>query len=203
MEIMTILAFLLLLLAISMGSLLRSSFTRGRHHGMQEAAAEIIQGINSHFDGGDQLPPGVSKALEQLRSGAGHVSSRRQIGLRHAQLWIFGDALGSACSSRGYRAGKQSMAPRDGKIHVELSADELHQLIWLAHLGFQRMMPNYRGFETHRFDGDDDARKGAKAIERLEVSIAAMHGPVDPVALSNSRLALIENWWPQRKLALV
>jgi len=203
MEILAVLAVLLLLLAISMGSLLRSSFIRGRHHGMQEAAGEIIQGVNSHFDAGGQLPPAVSKALERLRSGAGHVSSRRQTGLRHAQLWIFGDAIGSACSSRGYRAGKQSMAPRDGKVLVELSANELHQLTWLAHLGFQRMMPNYRGFETHRFNGEDDARNAAKAIERLEVSIAAMHGSVDPVALSNSRLALIENWWPERKLALV
>jgi hypothetical protein len=203
MEILTVLTVLLLLLAISLGALLRSSFIRGRHRGMQEAAAEIIQGVNSHFEVGGQLPAGVSKALERLRSVAGHVSSRRQIDLRHAQLWIFGDAIGSACSSKGYRSGKLSMAPRDGKILVELSANELHQLTWLAHLGFQHMMPNYRGFETHRFSGEDDARNGAKAIERLEVSIPAMHGTVDPVALSNSRLALIENWWSERKLAVV
>jgi hypothetical protein len=95
------------------------------------------------------------------------------------------------------------MAPRDGKIHVELSVDELHQLTWLAHLGFQHMMPNYRGFETHRFSGEDDARNGAKAIERLEVTILTMQGPVDPVALANSRLTLIESWWSERKLAAV
>jgi hypothetical protein len=203
MEILVVLTFLSLLLAISFGSLSRSFFIRGRHRGMQEAATEIIRGVNSHFEVAGQLPTGVSNALEKLRGSAGHVSSRRQLDLRHAQLWIFGDALGSACWKRGYRLGRLSMTPRDEKIHVELSASELLQLAWLAHLGFQHMMPNYRGFETHRFSGEDDARNGAKAIERLDVSISARHGPVDPVALSNGRLALIETWWSERKLVVV
>jgi len=111
--------------------------------------------------------------------------------------------IGSACRSRGYLSGKQAMAPRDGKLLVELSLDELLRLNWLAHLGFQHMMPNYRGFETHRFSGEDDARGGAKAVERLEVSIPGMHRPADPIALSNGRLALIENWWSERKLVAV
>jgi pimeloyl-ACP methyl ester carboxylesterase len=76
-------------------------------------------------------------------------------------------------------------------------------LTWLARLGFQNMMPNYRGFETHRFSGEDDARNEAKAIERLEVPVLTMQGPVDPVSPANSRLALIENWWSERKLAAV
>jgi len=202
MEILIVITLLLLLLAISLGSMMRSTFIRGRHRGMQEAAAEIIRGVNSHFADG-QLPAGVSKALEKVRSSTGNVSHSRQLDLRHAQLWVFGDAIGNACRSKGYRSGKLSMAPRDGKIHVELSSNELLQLTWLAHLGFQHMMPNYRGFETHRFSGEYDARDSAKAIERLEVSMSAVHGPADPVALSNSRLALIENWWPERKFAVV
>jgi len=166
MEVLVILTFLSLLLALSLACLSRSFFDRGRHRGVQEAAAEIIRGINSHFEVAGQLPAGVSNALEKLGSSAGHVSPRRQLKFRHAQLWIFGDALGSACWNRGYRLGKLSMAPRDGKVHVELSENELLQLAWLAHLGFQHMMPNYRGFESHRFRGEDDARHGAWAIER-------------------------------------
>lgn len=203
MEILVVLTLLLLLLAIAVGSLMRSCFIGGRHRGMQEAAAEIIRGVNSHFEVEGKLPAGVSKALEKLRSSVGQVSHHRQLDLRHAQLWTFGDAIGSACFAKGHRSGKLAMAPRDGRILVELSTNELLQLSWLAHLGFQHMMPNYRGFETHRFGGEDDARDGAKAIERLEVSIPAVHGPVDPIALSNSRLALIENWWSERKLAVV
>ena len=203
MEILTVIALLLLLLVISSGSLMRSYFVRGRHRGMQEAAAEIIRGVNSHFEVGGQLPAEVSKALEKLRSSAGHVSHRRQVDQGHAQLWVFGDALGSACWSKGNRSGKLSMAPREGKIHVELSPDELQQLTWLAHLGFQYMMPNYRGFETHRFSGEEDARDAANAVERLEMSVPVTHRPVDPIAMSNGRVALIEHWWSERKLAVV
>jgi hypothetical protein len=203
MEILVVLTSLTLLLAVSFGSLSRSFFIRGRHRGIQEAAAEIVRGVNSHFEVVGQMPAGVSKAIERLNSSAGHVSPRRQFDLRYAQLWTFGDALGSACWNRGYRLGKQSMAPRDGKIRVELSVDELLQLAWLAHLGFQHMMPNHRGFEIYRFTGEDDARSGTRAIERLEVSIPAKQGPADPIALSNGRIALIENWWSERKLAVV
>jgi hypothetical protein len=41
-------------------------------------------------------------------------------------------------SEQGYLSAKQAMASRDGKILVELSASELLQLNWLAHLGFQQ-----------------------------------------------------------------
>ncbi len=201
MEILTVLGMLLLLLVISVGSLLRYWFIRGRLRGMQEAAAETIRGIHSHFEVEGQLPPGVSKTLEKLKTAAGSLSHHKQLELRHAQLWMFGDAIGSACWGKGYRAGKLAMAPRDGRLLVELSPNQLLQLNRLAHVGFQHMMPNYRGFETHRFSGEDDARNGARAVERLEVSIPAMHRPADPTALSNGRLALIESWWSQRKLA--
>ena len=203
MGILIILAVLHLLLFMSAGSMIRSYFIRGRHRGMQEAAIEIIRGVNSYFEVGEQLQAGVLRALEKLKAAPGHASTRKELDRRHAQLWVFGDAMGSACWRKGYLSAEQAMAPRDGKILVELSANELLQLNWLAHLGFQQMMPNYRGFETHRFKGEDDARDSAKAVERLEVYIPAMHKPVDPIALSNSRLALIENWWSERKLAAV
>jgi hypothetical protein len=203
MEILTVLTTLMLLLAISVGSLLRSSFVRGRFRGMEDAATEIIRGVNSHFETeGQQLPAGVSKALETLKGATGRVSHQKQLAVRYAQLWVFGDAIGSACWSKGFRSGKRTMAPRDGKILVELSVDELVQLTWLAHHGFQHMMPNYRGFEIHRFSGEDDARSGARAIERLEVSIPAKHRAGDPAAPCNGRLTLIENWWSEPKLAV-
>ena len=113
MEILTVLGMLLLLLVISVGSLLRYWFIRGRLRGMQEAAAETIRGIHSHFEVEGQLPPGVSKTLEKLKTAAGSLSHHKQLELRHAQLWMF-----------------------DEGNHV-----------CMAHVGFQHMMPNYRGFE--------------------------------------------------------
>ena len=58
---------------------------------------------------------------------------------------------------QGHRAGVKRKAPAEGYIRVDFSVTELLQLSWLAHLGFQNMMPNYRGFEIHRFSGAEDA----------------------------------------------
>jgi hypothetical protein len=50
---------------------------------------------------------------------------------------------------------------------------ELLHLSWLAHLAFEKMMPNDRGIEMHRFNDEDDAQQGTRAIERLELAIPA------------------------------
>lgn len=42
---------------------------------------------------------------------------------------------------------------------------ELLHVAWLAHLGFKHMMPNYRSFDVHRFDGRVDAQDGSFAVE--------------------------------------
>jgi hypothetical protein len=203
MDVLLLVTALLVLFVLSTGSMLRSCFIRGRHRGMQEAAGEIIRGIESHFEANNGLPAEVAKAIEALHAPLGDFSHSKQLNLRHARLWVFGDAIGRACWRGGYRAGKLAKSAREGRILVELEPSQLLQLTWLAHLGFQHMMPNYRGFETHRFDGEDDARDGTRAIERLEASIPASCRPADPIALSNSRLALIEKWWNERKLAAV
>src|SRR3984957_16461709 len=197
MEILAVLAVLQLLLLISAGSMLRSYFVRGRHRGMQEAATEIIRGVNSHFDVVEgQLPPSVSKALEILNAAPGNASHRKQLDHRRAQLWIFGDAVGSACRSKGYRPGKQTMGPREGRMFIELSLDELLELNWLAHLGFQHMMPNYRGFEIHRFSGEEDAWEGAKAVAKIEAVIPAKERPFSDLSVQvQGRQKLIRDWW--------
>jgi hypothetical protein len=66
-------------------------------------------------------------------------------------------------------------------------------------MGFRKMMPNDRGIEMQRFDGEDHALAGTLAIERLEQAIPEPHRPFDHSA---SRQALIRHWWPlERKRA--
>ena len=68
-----------------------------------------------------------------------------------------------------------------------------------AHLGFKKMMPNDRGIEMHRFDGEEHALEGTRAVERLEWAIPEKHRPSDH---SGNRQALIRHWWPlERKSA--
>jgi hypothetical protein len=178
----------------------RSYFESGRRQGMEEAIREMARGVSSHcqLDGG-VLPPAVEKAMAAVRA----TPARRRGGSKakatdpsHAQLWILGDAIGEACWLRGHGAGVRRKAPAEGRIRVDLSVGELLQLGWLAHLGFQHMMPNYRGFESYRFSGEDDAQDAARAISRIEVAIPAKARPMaDPSANYKSRLALIGDWW--------
>ena len=167
---------------------------------MEEATLEIIRGIRSHYEEAGQTPPDhVTKAVEAVKSFARGASCEKSILRYHARLWIFGDAVGAACWRRGYDVCKLQMTPADDKIRVALSVGELLHLTSLAHLGFKKMMPNDRGIEMHRFDGEQHAIEGTYAVERLEQAIPEKHRPFEHSA---NRQALIRNWWPlERKSA--
>jgi hypothetical protein len=203
MEILAVLSLLSLALVVSTGSFASMYFAKGRLRGIQEGTFEIVRGISSHCEVDGQLPTSVAEAIESIKTITNRPTCSRRIDRYYAHLWIFGDAIGVACWRKGYEAGKRKMAPKEGKIFVELSLNELMQLTWLAHLGFNNMMPNYRGFEVHRFSGKDDAEEGARAVERLEVAVPKAHRPFeDPLVQSRARLSLIRSWWSsERKTA--
>jgi hypothetical protein len=194
MDILAVIILLLILLFAATWSSARSYFLKGRLAGMEEATREIIRGIGSHYESAGQAPPDhVTKAVEAIRSFARGASCEKSIHRYQARLWIFGDAVGAACWRKGYDACKLHMTPAADKIRIDLSIGELLQLTELAHLGFKKMMPNDRGIEMHRFDGEDHALAGAWAVEKLEQAIPEQHRPFDHPA---NRQALIRHWWP-------
>jgi len=200
MEVLAVMTALLIVLAAASWSSARSYFRKGRLAGMEEATGEIIRGIRSHYEMAGQPPPDpVSKALEAITSfprGSGCENSIRRY---HARLWIFGDAVGTACWRKGFDACKLQMTPATNKVRIDLSPGEIAQLAALGDLGFKRMMPNDRSMEMHRFAGEQQALAGTCALERLEQSIPKQHRLSDHAA---ARLALIRNWWPpERKRA--
>ena len=163
-DILVILGGLLLALVVAGFSSARSYFEKGRLQGMEEATRELSRGINSHYElEGQAVPESVAKALKAFNAVARKRWKKRKGSTDpyHAQLWTVGDAIGEACWMKGHSAGIRRKAPAEGKIRVDLSLAELLQLSWLAHLGFQHMMPNFRGFEIHRFSGEADALEGA------------------------------------------
>jgi hypothetical protein len=113
--------------------------------------------------------------------------------------------LGDSSWLKGHAAGLRRKAPAEGKIRIDLSLNELLQLNWLAHLGFQHMMPNFRGFEIRRFSGQDDAQDGAMAIGKIESAIPAKRRPfADPSEQLKTRQKFISDWWqktPDRQSA--
>ena len=177
----------------------RSYFESGRRLGIEEAMREMARGVSSHcqLEGG-ALPPDVAKAMAAVRAmpARRRTTKAKATDPVHAQLWILGNAIGEACWLRGHGQGVRRKAPAEGRIRLDLSVTELLQLGWLAHLGFQHMMPNYRGFESYRFSGEDDAQDAARAISKIEAAIPAKARPVDDLSANyKGRLRLIGDWW--------
>jgi len=199
MDMLAVIIVLLLLLFFATWSSARSYFLKGRLAGMEEATREIIRGIAGHYESVGEAPPDeVSKAVAAIRSLAQGAISEKSIVRLQARLWIFGDAVGAACWRKGYTACKRQMTPAEGRIRTDLSIGELLHLGSLAHLGFRKMMPNDRGIEMHRFDGEDHALAGTFALERLEQAIPEQHRPLDHSA---NRQALIRHWWPLERIS--
>jgi hypothetical protein len=199
-DILLVLGSLAVILMGVSWSCARSYFETGRLRGMEEATREFGRGVSSHYElEGGAVPAAVEKAIASVKA----VSQRRRrlTGTKttdpyHAQLWILGDAIGEACWLKGHASGMRRKSPAEGKIRVDLSINELLQLSWLAHLGFQHMMPNYRGFEMYRFSSEEDAQEGALAVGKIEGVISAKAKSVaDLTAQFKNRQKLIRNWW--------
>jgi hypothetical protein len=198
-DILLILGGLLVAFVVAGCSSARSYFEKGRLRGLEEATREIARGISSHYEAeGQVVPANVAKALKAVKAVSGKRFKVRAGATDpyHAQLWILGDAIGEACWLKGHAAGMRRKAPEEGKIRVDFSLNELLQLSWLAHLGFQNMMPNHRGFEIHRFSGREDAQEGALAVGKIESAIPAKERPfTDLSAQLKGRQNLIYDWW--------
>ena len=195
-EILIIFGGLQLALAFAAFSCGRSYFEKGRRHGMEQATRELERGMNSHYEAdGHAASERLAAAFNKLNK----ITGRARNGLAdpyHAQLWVLGDAIGEACWLKGHAAGLRRKAPAEGKTRIDLSLNELLQLSWLAHLGFQHMMPNYRDFEIHRFSGEDDAREGALAVSRIEATIPMNARPFADLSVQlKRRQQLISDWW--------
>lgn len=207
MDILILLSCLLLLLCFAALSSARSYFHNGRRRGLEEAVRELVRGICHHYGAEDQPPDAVAAALQKVKALADKSSRPSNVAIQryYAELWCLGDAIGEACWLKGHNAGVRRKAPAEGKIRVDLSLNELLQLSWLAHLGFQNMMPNYRGFEIHRFSGEEDANEGAMAVSRIEAAIPTKDRPFADLSVQvQRRQALIGEWWretPSRSIA--
>ena len=200
MDILLALGALLVALVFAGCSCARSYFENGRRRGEEDATREILRGVSSHYElNGQNVPASVAEALTALKAASGkrRKAADGSTDPYHALLWRLGDAIGEACWLKGHAAGIRRKAPAEGRIRVDLSLTELLQISWLSHLGFQHMMPNYRGFEIHRFSGEQDAQEGAKAVGRIEAAIPAKERPFADLSHQfENRQKLICDWWP-------
>ena len=198
MDLLVLMSVLLAVLIGATGACARSYYEAGRKRGIEEAVREILRGVGSHVElEGGALPAAIEKAGNDLKIlSARRLSKKLLIQAYHGQLWVMGNAIGDSCWMKGHAAGMRRKAPAEGRIRVDLSLNELLQLGWLAHLGFQHMMPNYRSFETYRFSSQADAEEAARAVGRLEASVPSKDRPITDLTVQfKSRQQLIGEWW--------
>jgi hypothetical protein len=201
-DILLVLLVLQLALMASAWSCAKSYFEKGRLRGLEQATQESVRGAQSHLAcRGKPVPDAVSASIASI----GAMLDARAKEAYEPPLWAFGNALGEACWRNGYDAGVEQGAIPEGKIRIELAAAELLQVTWLAHLGFQHMMPNYRGFDVHRFSGSDDAHEGARSVALLECALPRRQRPFADIKTQIcGREKLIADWWmvgAERRLA--
>lgn len=197
MDLLIVVGTLLTFLVCVNWSCSKSYYEKGRLRGMQDAAREIIRGVGVHCDlEGASVPDSVTKAVAASKTLSLRNMSPTTKAPYEARLWVLGDAIGDACWRKGHASGLKKREPAAGKLRIDLSDNDLLHLSWLAHLGFQHMMPNFRGFEIHRFSDADEAEEGSKAIGRLEAALPAAQRHFGDLATQlNNRQKLICGWW--------
>jgi hypothetical protein len=164
---------------------------------LARVAEEIVKGAQPSLGTAERdVPKSVAKVLSVLkRSVAGKTAPL------DATLWELGNSIGEASRQKGYRDGLAEGAKPDDKIRIEISLSELLQMSWLAHLGFQHMMPNYRGIEVHRFSGEDDAREAARSVGILECALPKGERPFADIKTQLlTREKMIGDWWVSKNV---
>jgi hypothetical protein len=166
--------------------------TLGLRRRSARMADEVIRGAQlSLGTSASALPKSVLAAAVNLKRGF-----HDQIIPHDSLLWELGNSIGEACRQSGYQEGLKVSAKPDDQIRIDMSVNELLHMSWLAHLGFQHMMPNYRGVEVHRFGGATDAREAARSVAILECALPKNDRPfVDTRTQMLTREKMISDWW--------
>lgn len=199
--VMWVLAGLLLSLVWAASSCGRSYFKKGRLRGIDETVRELQAGIETQLLG-QPFSDDVRKALGGLQVCLEAGRRNRQLGTAcYPHLRALGAALGEDCWMKGHAAGVRRKIPAEGKFRLDLSLTEQLQLVRLANLGFQYMMPNVRLIDACRFLGEDDALNASQAISKLELAIPADHRP-DVIRQVESRESFIVDWWGPPRLEI-
>jgi hypothetical protein len=187
-----IIVILFILFMASVYSTVKFHVERKLPQHLAKIADEILRGAQPSLGTAQcAFPKSVTKASRELKAA---LAAQRIA--PDPLLWELGNAIGEACQQNGYREGVKLGAIPDDKIRIDISLADLLQMSWLAHIGFQHMMPNYRGIEIHRFRDEDDAREAARSVALLECAIPRADRPfADVKSQMLARDEMISGWW--------
>lgn len=168
---------------------------RGRLQGIREACDRMIRGVSRHYEVvGQPIPENVAKAVDTMMDRVNARKTWKEKNEIYLPLiWALGDEMGKACVASGIEIGEFGTNPRDGEIRIDLTAREIVNLSFLAHLGFEKMITGYAGMSGDiSFNDEADAEQATEAIRKLERNRPKeMRDESDPYAMAFNRQTMI------------
>ena len=153
-----------------LGFLRKKSFDIGMLAGARQAVTDLSRACSVHYErDGQSLPESVDKALTYKR-GKG---PKEKLELYLVGAGMLGDAMGEWSYARGVDAGRMWMQPSNEEIRVDMTAQEIRTLAWLADIGFHRVI---EGGHVSEFRDANDAEAAANAVQTLEANVPPIEG---------------------------
>ena len=184
--------------AVAVIGIARWMYYKGRFYGMQEGAQEMSIGMSGHYEReGEEFPELVTEAIDRLKERVSTVRSEKGKGDAYRLgLSDLARAIGNAVYGKGFDDG---CIAREGEVRIDFTTKELADLSWMAHYGFENMMPNYMSIPKHRFENEENALAAARAIDKLEGYLPKeFRDPGEPYAIAGNRQQLIWEQWPSQ-----
>ncbi|QOZ66406.1 hypothetical protein [Bradyrhizobium arachidis] len=177
-------------------SLVRGWRASARLAGMREAVTDLSRTCSHHYEEkGEDLPQKVIEALDYMKRALAQKDVHTRCRLYLTGAAMLGDAMGLAAWHKGFEAGQELMDARDGETRIDLKRQEILDIAYMAHLGFEQMISDPEGFKD-----EDDAERASSAIRKIE-----RHKPADtvdesdPYAMAFNRSTMIWQRWPNEQ----
>jgi hypothetical protein len=159
---------MLLWLIYGLMSLTRRWRTKIKLEGMKEATSEISFFVSHSYERRNEpLPEAVTEALDYMARARTREKVQEQYDTYVSGIRMLGEAMGKAARQRGYDEGSQA---RQGHIRIDLPLRSLHTAIWLADVGFKKLI-RYEGLTDPEFETEAQAVHADIVIDDLEAAL--------------------------------
>ena len=156
MDFTLVVAGACVVVAVAVIGISRWMYYMGRFNGMREGAQQMVLGMSSHYEReGEEIQEPIAKALDWLKERVGKAQSASAKGnAYYSGLSELGSAIGDAVYGKGFDAGCSFGNGLEGEVRIDFTTKELADLSWMAHYGFENMMPSYVSITKHRFENE-------------------------------------------------
>jgi hypothetical protein len=136
--------------------------------GLREATHELSFFVSHSYERRDEpLPEPVNDALDYMDRALAKMDAQERYSAFITGIKMLGEAMGKAARQRGFDEGSQA---RQGYIRIDLPLHSLHTAIWLADVGFKKLI-RYDGLTDPEFETKEQAVHADTVIDDLKAAL--------------------------------